>query len=139
MSAIRITFCWRVRVLAAVSLAALAACTQKNPKPNLVELAFLQGMQAEKRGDLSEAVSKYLQTTALDSTFCSGYFASGNVYERQAKVDEAMASFEKALACFKGESPTSPRVYSESTLKADIQRTTNRIAKLKATVPQTPQ
>ena len=137
MDAIRIAFAWRVQVLAVVSLA-LASCSQQTPKPNLVELAFLQGMQAERRGDLSEAVSKYLQSTSLDSTFCSGYFASGNIYERQARIGEAIASFEKALTCFKSESPTSPRVYSATTLKADIERTSNRLAKLKATTQQAP-
>jgi tetratricopeptide (TPR) repeat protein len=115
---------------------ALASCSSGRPQPNTVELTFLDGTQAERQGDLAEAASKYGQTTVLDPTFCSGYFNLGNVYERQTRNREALASFEKALICFKSESPQSPRVYSEATLKMDIELTGKRIEKLKQTSAQ---
>jgi tetratricopeptide (TPR) repeat protein len=125
-----------VGIVAFAWFTALASCSSDRPQPNLVELAFLEGTQAERRGDLSEAASKYSQSTVLDPTFCSGYFNLGNVYERQSRRSEALASFEKALICFKSESPQSPRVYSETALKLDIERTSKRIEKLRETTAQ---
>ena len=119
------------------SLGALTSCA--TPKPNLVELAFLNGMQADEHGDLPEAASSYKRTTALDPSFCSGYFNLGDVYERQANTKEAIGAFETALSCFKGKSPQSPGVYSASTLKLDIERTTKRIDKLKGATSHSPQ
>ena len=118
---------------------ALPSCAHPAPKPNLVELAFLDGMQAEKRGDLSEAASKYKQTTVIDPEFCSGYFNLGDVYERQLMTDEAIGAFEKALSCFKGKTPQSPGVYSATTLKLDTEQTARRIKKLKGTISKPPQ
>ena len=120
-----------VRIVVFACLGALGSCSSEKPQPNLVELAFLDGMQAERRGDLSEAAAKYNQSTVLDPMFCSGYFNLGGIYERQTRNSEALASFEKALICFKSETSRSPRVYSETTRKLDIERTTKRIEKLK--------
>jgi len=136
MSSRRILCFFYVGIVAVACLGALASCSSEKRQPNLVELAFLDGMQAEKRGDLSEAASKYSQATVLDPRFCSGYFSLGDVYERQRRGSEALASFEKALACFKSESSQSPRVYSETTLKLDIERTNKRIEKVKTTSAQ---
>ena len=119
------------------SLGGLTSCA--TPKPNLVELAFLNGMQADKHGNLPEAASNYKQTTVLDPSFCSGYFNLGDVYERQANTDDAIGAFEKALSCFKVKSPQSPGVYSASALNLDIERATKRIDKLKGVLSQSPQ
>jgi tetratricopeptide (TPR) repeat protein len=122
--------------IAVVSLAVLLSCSTERTQPNSVEIAFLSGIQAEKRGDLAQAASSFNESTVLDPNFCSGYFNLGDVYERQAKTGEAIDSFEKALTCFRSETPKSPHVYSESALKLDIERTSNRIDKLKAGMSQ---
>lgn len=127
---------WSIGIAVLACYGALASCSSGRPQSNKVELTFLDGTQAERRGDLAEAASKYSQTTVRDPTFCSGYFNLGDVFERQTRNSEALASFGKALSCFKSESTQSPRVYSETTLKMDIERTGKRIEKLKETSVQ---
>lgn len=125
---------WGIGTVLLAAIGGLSFYMHQHHAPDLVAQAFWDGMQAEKRGDLSEAASKYKQTVVLDPTFCSGYFNLGDVNERQTKSTEALNSFERALSCFTSESPQSPRVYSETTLKLDIDRTAKRIEKLKSGV-----
>ena len=134
--AARKTALWTIGTVVVAGVGALAFYIRQSHAPDLVGLAFLDGMQADKRGDLSEAASQYKQTTLLDPMFCSGYFNLGDAYERQSKADEALASFQKTLACFQGGTvhsflgPPSAQI-----LKGEILRTNKRIEALQKTSP----
>lgn len=137
MTTKRAALCWGTGAVVLAAIGGLAFYIHQSHAPDLVAQAFLDGMQAEKRGELSGAASRYKQATVLDPVFCSGYFNLGDAYERQAKTSEALVSFQEALACFQG-----GRVHSflgppsEVILNGDIQRTNKRIEKLKLGVPQ---
>jgi tetratricopeptide (TPR) repeat protein len=136
MAAKRTVLIWGVGIVV-VALISVIALYKRNHEPDRLGLAYLAGTQAEKRGDLSDAASKYEQTTMLDPKFCSGYFNLGAVYERQSRIPEAIASFERALTCFRSGSVHSfMGMYSESARKLDVERTMKRIEGLKAASAQ---
>ena len=136
MTANKTVLFWGIGTAVLAGVGALALYIHRSHAPDLVGLAYLDGMQADKRGDLSGAAAKYMQATLLDPKFCSGYFDLGNTYERQTKTSEALASFQRALACFQGGTVHSflgrP---SEQILKGEILRTTKRIEALQKISP----
>jgi lipopolysaccharide biosynthesis regulator YciM len=80
-------------------LAALAPPDQQSRHQTI--LAFLEdalGQQAFARGDLGAAAERFLAAIDLDAAVVPAYHHLGDVYQRQGRLSDAAATWERAVA-----------------------------------------
>jgi tetratricopeptide (TPR) repeat protein len=92
----------RGAVLFAVSLCAFSAAAQESDPQQI----FQEGAQAQQRGDLGLAVSKYQEVIGLDPNVVAAHANLGVVLVALGRYDEAITQYHIALA----EAPGSPEL-----------------------------
>jgi tetratricopeptide (TPR) repeat protein len=86
-----------VRVVICISLV-FSIYTRAMAAEKECEYFYKQGVTANKKGDLDEAIRCYSKAIALKSDSPTGFYVRGRAYSQKGEYDKAIADFSKAVA-----------------------------------------